>query len=86
MWNRYLLEKKHKHAMRWHKLTLQAMWRNLLPQLLEYMEEHDIPLYDEIKKLTGETVEDFITMKGQVISEFMINKPKYNFTGEATWK
>ena len=38
---RVLAGKDYEKGMRAHKITLQAMWSLLMPQLMEYLEEHN---------------------------------------------
>lgn len=43
--------KSYAKGVRAHKLTLQALWQLLLPQLLSYLEEHDHILKEDLVKM-----------------------------------
>ena len=61
-----LAGKKHKKAMRAHKLTLQALWRINLPQFLQWLETQDENLCQEMKKMTYDNLEEIIMTNGQI--------------------
>ena len=46
--------KAHNKAMRAHKLTLQALWRILLPKFLLYAEESDKECHDEVAAMAAD--------------------------------
>ena len=43
-----LYGKKYKRAMRVHKLTLEALWAFVLPDLMQFLEENNSDLYLQI--------------------------------------
>ena len=49
-----LCGKKYDRGMRMHKITLQAMWRIIMPQFLEYIEQKDEQLRQDIQAATGD--------------------------------
>jgi len=44
-------------GMRVHKLTFQALWRILYPQILDFLETHDVNKAEELKSATPSTYE-----------------------------
>ena len=46
--------KNYEKGMRVHKITFQAMWEILMPQLLQFLENHDSELRKEIEKANSE--------------------------------
>ena len=46
--------KAYNKAMRAHKLTLQALWRILLPKFLLYAEESDKECHDEVAAMAAD--------------------------------
>ncbi len=53
--------KAYNKGMRSHKLTFQALWRLLLPELLSFLQMKDANLRDEIEKLTKDDNIDKLT-------------------------
>jgi hypothetical protein len=57
-----LCRMSYKAAMRLHKLTWQALWRILIPQILEFCKQFGRNLYDELTALSnGENLLPLIT-------------------------
>ena len=45
-------------AMRFHKLTYQALWRILVPQMLLFCKDHNRALNDTLNTLVSNAVQD----------------------------
>jgi len=62
-------------GMRAHKLTFQALWRILLPQLTAFLEEHDADLNESIKNSIDDTDQLIVVIDSErfrnVISLFL---------------
>ena len=56
--DKVLQGKSYKAAMRFHKLTYQALWRILVPQLLSFCKDHNRALYDTLSTLVSNAVQD----------------------------
>ena len=56
--DKVLRGKSYKTAMRLHKLTYQALWRLLVPQLLEFCREHNYDLHNDLVTLASNTSDD----------------------------
>ncbi len=58
-----MMGKAYNKGMRSHKLTFQALWRLLLPELLSFLQRKDANLRDEIEKLTkDDNIDKLMTM------------------------
>ena len=53
--------KSYARGMRVHKITLQSMWRLLLPSLLDFIEFRNPGLKDDLEHKKDGLVEDFVT-------------------------
>ena len=80
-----LAGKSYARGMRTHKLTLQALWRILMPQLLQFIQQEDAQLKDEIEnKSSLETLEDLTTLLASprfrvILDEFIASNKNPNF-------
>ena len=52
--------KKHKKAMRCHKLTFQALWRIILPQFQQYVMTNNANVYETLQLCTVNDIDDVI--------------------------
>ena len=58
-----VMDRKHyARAMRAHKLIYQALWRILLPELLNFIEVHDPDVYADIQQATSADSEVLVTL------------------------
>lgn len=78
--------KSYNKGIRAHKITLQAMWRILLPQLLSFLEDRNRDLNDLLDKTKNSPVEDLVTLLAseefQAVTEAYIkanNNPNFMF-------
>ena len=78
---RAMTGKDYNKAMRFHKLTSQAMWRLLFPQFLSFMETHDQKFATALKShstCNSQEIHDLITL----LCEPRFNRAKEMFIKE----
>jgi len=77
--------KSYARGMRTHKLTLQALWRIHVPQLLEFIQQEDAQLSEEIEnKSAPENLEDLIPLLAstrfrELMERFVASNSNPNF-------
>ena len=80
-----LAGKSYSRGMRAHKMTLQAMWRILLPQLLLFIEDKNPDLKSKMDEKEGNsTTEDLISLLAEkdfrdAMEAFLATKENPNF-------
>lgn len=81
-----LAGKSYAKGIRVHKITLQSMWRMLLPQLISFMEGKNPTLREALDKAQNSPVEDLVTLlsseefKGTIEAFVTVNdNPNFRF-------
>ena len=86
--------KKYAHAIRIHKLTVQALWQLLLPKLLQFFEEYDNDLRLDLDVVDSsetphdleEIINTLTTQKFRIaMEEFVMGLCENNPTGQFWW-
>ncbi len=71
--------KAYNKGMRVHKLTLQALWRMLMPRILDYIEESDVEYYEQISSMCDDPDPGMTTELAALLKHERFQKPLEEF-------